>query len=256
MEDLLWNYPDKFFNETLAQFQRQPTSEVGRADIVFKDRLNRLLVVELKKGKLQRGAIDQLLDYFGMLKRQFPDTPVELMVVANTIPEERQLACDKHDIGCLEISDKKFRDVAAEVGYEFASEHSLPTEPATAVQVDSIGQTSRSRAPFKRKKAWGYWTEKGRNYFIAFVNAKGNCSLRTFDSDGDFLKREYGDGDYQVAFEGHYKNARPLTLTRQPNLEHCSRTGLPDWVLAEFRAQLPEPEAAPRPAERKAGAPS
>src|SRR5690348_13344831 len=117
MEDLLWNYPDKFLNEPLTPFRRQPTSEIGRADVVFKDRLDRLLVIEIKKGKLERGAIDQLLDYFGMLKKDFPDVPVELMVVANRIPEERQLACTRHDIVCVEIPEKKFRDVAAEVGY-------------------------------------------------------------------------------------------------------------------------------------------
>jgi hypothetical protein len=45
MEDLLWTFPDKFLNEPLTQFRRQPVSQVGRADLVFKDRLGRLLVL-------------------------------------------------------------------------------------------------------------------------------------------------------------------------------------------------------------------
>ena len=125
MEDLLWNHPDKLLNERFTQFKRQPSSHVGRADLIFKDRLDRLVVVEIKRGKLGRGAIEQLHDYFGMVKKEFPDEPVELMVVANSIPEERRLACEKLDIEWREISDKKFRDVAEEVGYEFESEKHL-----------------------------------------------------------------------------------------------------------------------------------
>ena len=126
MEDLLWKYPEKFLNETLAQFRRQQSSPVGRTDLVFEDRLGRILIIEMKKGKLQRGAIEQLHDYYGTLKKEFPDKSVELMVVANIIPDERRLACEKLDIECREISDKKFRDVAEEMGYVFESDGSSP----------------------------------------------------------------------------------------------------------------------------------
>ena len=125
MEDLLWDHPEKFLNESLKQFRRQPRSQVGRADLVFEDRRERLLIIELKKGKLGRGAVDQLHDYFGMMKKEFPQKPVELMVVANNIPEERRLACEKLDIEWREMSEKKFRDIASEVGYEFESERRL-----------------------------------------------------------------------------------------------------------------------------------
>ncbi len=122
MEDLLWSHPDKLLNEPLTPFRRQPRSGVGRVDLIFTDRLSRFLVVEVKKGKLPRGAIDQLHDYFGILKKEFPDKPVELAVVANSIPEERRLACEQYNVGWYEISEKRFRDVANEVGYEFESE--------------------------------------------------------------------------------------------------------------------------------------
>ncbi len=40
-------------------------------------------IIEVKRGNSPRGAIDQLLDYFGMMKLKFPEKPVEMMVVAN-----------------------------------------------------------------------------------------------------------------------------------------------------------------------------
>ena len=56
MEDLLWNHADKFLNEPLQQFRRQPRSSVGRADLVFTDRVGNILIIELKKGVLPRGG--------------------------------------------------------------------------------------------------------------------------------------------------------------------------------------------------------
>ena len=132
MEDLLWEHPDKFLHEPLTQFRRQQRSGVGRCDVIFEDRLGRLLVIELKRGRLERGAIDQLHDYFGMVKQEFPEKPVELMVVANLIPAERRLACEKYDIEPREISEKRFRDVAEEVGYCFASEQKAEMKAAGA----------------------------------------------------------------------------------------------------------------------------
>jgi RecB family endonuclease NucS len=125
MQELLWRCPEQFLNEPLKQFAWETSSSVGRADLVFEDRHGRLLIIEVKRGKLPRGAIDQLLDYFGMMKEKFPDKAVELMVVANAIPSERRLTCESRDIECREISEKRFRDVAAEVGYAFGSESAL-----------------------------------------------------------------------------------------------------------------------------------
>ena len=122
MEDLVWSYPDLLLNEPLTQHKRQQSSTVGRSDLIFRDKFGRLLVVELKKGVMPRGALSQIEDYFGAVKLQFPDTPVEKMAIANSIPQERKLACEQYNIECREIPERKFRDVAAQVGYIFRSE--------------------------------------------------------------------------------------------------------------------------------------
>lgn len=152
MEDLLWSHPEKFFHESLTQFSRQQRSSIGRSDVIFTDRLGRLLVVELKKGKLGRDAIGQIVDYFGMIKKQFPKKPVELMLVANAIPDERKLACEQYNIEPREIPEKKFRDVAEEVGYRFESENrdspdSVPIAPARARMVSLDARPSSNAQP-------------------------------------------------------------------------------------------------------------
>jgi hypothetical protein len=157
MEDLLWKYPDKFL-EPLKQFRRQPRSAVGRADLVFEDRLGRLLVVEIKRGQLKRGAIDQVHDYFGMIKIEFPHKPVEMMVIAQSIPPERKVALELYNIEYREISDKRFRDVAMEMGYSFESERgstaciSQRSDIVASESDCTETMASRSEDPLRRRR--------------------------------------------------------------------------------------------------------
>lgn len=116
-----WDSPGALLHESLKQFRRQLRSQVGIADLVLEDNVGRLLVVEVKKGKLPRGAINQLVDYLGMLKPKFALRAIELMVVANSIPQEPRIACEQYDIECREISEKRFRAVAKKVGYKVNS---------------------------------------------------------------------------------------------------------------------------------------
>jgi RecB family endonuclease NucS len=119
MQELLWRYPERFLNEPLQQFAWEFPSPIGRADLVFEDRHGRLLIIEVKRGKLPRGAIDRLLDYFGMIKLKFPEKPVEMMVVANVIPPERQLTCESREIECRSIYSAKLRRKSA-TPFEYA----------------------------------------------------------------------------------------------------------------------------------------
>jgi hypothetical protein len=136
MEDLLWEHSADLLGEHLEPFRRQHRSQVGRADLIFEDRFGGLLIIELKRGSLTREAIHQLFDYYGTMKAEFPDRPVDLMVVANHIPRERKLACETHDVNWKEISEKSFRDVARRFAYVFRSE--LPSISATEAAEDQV----------------------------------------------------------------------------------------------------------------------
>jgi Endonuclease NucS len=230
--------------------KRQPTSSVGRADLIFLDRIGRLLVIELKRDTLERGAVGQLVDYFGMLKSRFPDKSVELIIVANRIPPERRLACEQYHIEAIEIPQKTFRDVAEEVGYVFTSEANRPTsgdlgavrltERNTFADTVIANREDFALQTLTVEKGWYYWTSKqGRGYFLAFVNAKGSCSMRRFEADGGaFLGKEYKSGDYQTSFSEYVKSATGLHITCQPNLERDCKTRLPTFVLAELKQQI------------------
>jgi RecB family endonuclease NucS len=114
-EDLLWDLPERFLGEALRPFLRQDRTDVGRSDPIFEDRLDRLLIVEIKKD-VERAAVGQISDYFAALKRRFPLRSVELMLVANQIREERRVALERLGIECWPISEARFRAVAREAG--------------------------------------------------------------------------------------------------------------------------------------------
>ncbi|MGC9972753.1 MAG: hypothetical protein ABSE56_19395 [Bryobacteraceae bacterium] len=91
-----------------------------------------------------------------------------------------------------------------------------------------------------RNKAWFYRKdENGRGYFLAFVNAKGSCSIRTFDcEEGIFLGKHSQPGNYQDQFADVIAGATEVTVSSQPNLERDCKERLPGHLLAYFRKQL------------------
>jgi hypothetical protein len=247
MEDLLWQHPEKFLNEPLKQFERQPASAVGRADLVFEDRIGRLIVIELKRDTLERGAITQLVDYFGMLKGKYPGRAVELMVIASRIPPERRIACEQYDIEAREIPQKRFRDVAGEVGYTFKSESQTEqgAQAETRIERHNEGIVHApviGGLPAKVERAWYLVTiANGPRYFAAFVNARGSCSIRLFDTvEGRLRRREYKSGDFQDSFADYLQSAVPLHVSRKPNLERDCKVQLPTTMFAELSRQIPQ----------------
>jgi hypothetical protein len=93
---------------------------------------------------------------------------------------------------------------------------------------------------FGRNKAWFYHKdENGREYFLAFVNAKGSCSIRTFECEkGIFLGKHSQPGNYQDQFSDLIAGATEVTVSSQPNLERDCKERLPDHLLAYLRKQI------------------
>jgi hypothetical protein len=91
-----------------------------------------------------------------------------------------------------------------------------------------------------RNKAWFYRKDEGgREHFLAFVNAKGSCSIRTFDcGKGIFLGKHTRPGNYQDQFADLIAGATEVTVSSQPNLERDCKERLPDRLLEHLRKQI------------------
>jgi len=123
IEHLIAQYPKEFFpKEKFTLIDQQYTIQNRRIDVMFKDKYGRLIVLEIKRGILSREATGQILEYYGLLKSEFPGQPLELILCANTIPQERKLFLENYGIECKEINIRKLLNVAEKYGYAFSDD--------------------------------------------------------------------------------------------------------------------------------------
>ena len=120
LENLIAQHPDEFFpNSGFTLIGQQVKLGKCYADIIFEDRHKRKIIVEVKRGILSRDASGQVMEYYGLLKRQSPDSIVELILCANIIPPERKTFLETVGIECKELGINLINQIAAKVGYEF-----------------------------------------------------------------------------------------------------------------------------------------
>ncbi len=82
-------------------------------DILLEDRHGAKLIVELQKGTLDRNHTYKILDYYDEYKEKRPDEFIELMVIANRIPEERKKRLSSWGVSYREIPESDFLDRTA-----------------------------------------------------------------------------------------------------------------------------------------------
>jgi hypothetical protein len=123
IENLIARYPQDFFPKGDFKLLGQQV-RLGNcyADIIFTDKYDRKVIIEVKRGILSRDAAGQIIEYYGLLKLAEPDVIVELIVCANTIPHERKLFLENVGIECKELGLSLIQNVADKYNYKFLDE--------------------------------------------------------------------------------------------------------------------------------------
>jgi len=120
IENLIAQHPDEFFpNSGFKLIGQQVKLDRCFADLVFEDKYKRIIIVEVKRGILSRDASGQVMEYYGLLKRQSPNAIVELILCANIIPPERKTFLEAVGIECKELGINFINQIAEKVCYEF-----------------------------------------------------------------------------------------------------------------------------------------
>jgi len=142
IENLIATHPEEFFpKENFRLIGQQYTLDRRRLDILFEDKFNRLIIVEVKRGHLTREASGQIMEYYGLLKSADQKRIVELIVCANVIPAERRQFLETSGISCQEIGVQKISEVAAKHNYRFLDEKeriSTSDVPSTTPPIKTI----------------------------------------------------------------------------------------------------------------------
>jgi hypothetical protein len=120
IENLIAKYPDEFFPTSGFQLVGQQV-KLGRcfADIIFTDKFDRNVIVEVKRGILSRDASGQVMEYYGLLKNEEPESIVELILCANIIPTERKTFLETIGIECKELGINRLNEIASKYNYKY-----------------------------------------------------------------------------------------------------------------------------------------
>jgi hypothetical protein len=135
IEDLVAAFPEEFFDEPLRLKSRQPVIQGRRLDLLFEDGENRLLLLELKRGELDRQAVGQAGEYFGLLKTEYPDRDVRMGVLGTAILPELRRFLEAFGVEVFVVAPARLLEVARthgvdpEVGIDTGSGRT-PKEPA------------------------------------------------------------------------------------------------------------------------------
>jgi hypothetical protein len=143
IENLIALFPKDFFpKEELTLISQQHTVKKRRIDILFKDKYGRYIIVEVKRGILSREASGQIIEYYGLLKEQFPDKNIELILCANTIPYERKSFLENVGIECKEIPVSQIVNIAERYKYTFLDSKKYDSENINLTQIQPASSDS------------------------------------------------------------------------------------------------------------------
>lgn len=106
-EDIICKYPE-LIEDGLVFEGRQVCVDRKFIDIVFKDKNEQTLIIELKAGVGKRKDVAQLLDYAGYTIAS-DDKPVRIMLVANRIPGNFKYSFDYFGFEYKEITVQQLK---------------------------------------------------------------------------------------------------------------------------------------------------
>lgn len=112
MQDLLKNFPCELIEDGLTYVNREISTGNRRLDLVFKDKRERLLLVEAQIGSLDTKHIDRHIDFVEGFLESNPDVDLRLMYVANKIDPLRKSFLEKRGYEYLEVPTIKFIELA------------------------------------------------------------------------------------------------------------------------------------------------
>jgi RecB family endonuclease NucS len=109
MENAIISDPERYVGEEGLKLIAQQF-RIGKYifDLLFEDRHNGKLIVELQKGTLDREHTYKILDYYDEYKDSHPEEFIDLMVIANTIPPERKKRLSSFGVTFKEIPASDF----------------------------------------------------------------------------------------------------------------------------------------------------
>lgn len=255
MQDIIVKYPSEILGEEgLEYVKREAQTGNRRIDVLLKDRMNRIVLLEVQRGSLDTKHIDRHIDFVEGFIEHNPDIDIRLLFVANRIDPLRKQFLERRGYEYLEIPQSKFSELATKYNL-FTDEHILSTKttgPINSVELDSertayiSSSDAEKRNNFilyaKNKAAKYFWKrffdEIDKRYFVkaTFQAAEFGVHIHSanhFNSSGGKYSLMFTrSGAFQMndkAYKGQAWNG----LNRMKNW--CITPGTPDKFYSELK---------------------
>ncbi len=143
IENLIAMYPEEFFPKSgFKLIGQQEMLGKCRADLIFEDKYDRKIIVEVKRGILTREASGQILEYYGLLKEQIgDDKTIELILCANIIPQEKRTFLERVGIECKELGLVFIQEISKKYNYKFMDENETQIKKQEKEKEKKIGSS-------------------------------------------------------------------------------------------------------------------
>jgi hypothetical protein len=173
LENLIAEHPDDFFpDESFMLVSQQYAIDGRRIDILFTDKLNRKIIVEIKRGILTREASGQIAEYFGLLKSKNTGDFYEMILCANVIPKERRIFLEHIGIECKELGIAYISELAKRYNYVF-----LDDRQSTVTIENPSNQLPQTIIPDKNEQDVSVWIFQGNPQRYDVLNALSDTEI-------------------------------------------------------------------------------
>jgi hypothetical protein len=109
MEEAVANCPDLFIEPGLTLVRRQVFINGRRPDVLFTDGLDRHLLVEIQRGRLDEDHLQRHCYYFYDYRQKYPATHPRLMFIANRLVPQHKDFLGHHGYEYREIPELEFQ---------------------------------------------------------------------------------------------------------------------------------------------------
>ena len=234
MEDLISSYPAEFFPRKELTFVNRQGSfpGVGRYDLLFSDRFENEIVMELKRVPVKASDAEQLVKYQEALIAS-GHRNVMLWIVAPTIPKQTQDFFDRYGIEHSVIHEAEFRQVAAKHSYTFESDSapstarhetqpSAKTHGPEAASTFSFVHAANGKTTVNEAEFLGRCDEHGKWFFSTLFESQRSRATKTkitWDHESGFSLQFYFPRIGFVPFVWGFPASNPDGRGRKQRLE-------------------------------------
>ena len=249
MQDIIIKYPSEILGEEgLKYVEREIQTGNRRIDILLKDRMERIVLLEVQRGSLDTKHIDRHIDFVEGFIEHKPDTDIRLLFVANRIDPLRKQFLERRGYEYLEIPESKFSDLAKKYKFNSVEHISLPEskvlendQPKNFLPTDSE-KREKLILYAKSKAAKHFWKrffeEIDKRYFVKATFQVSEFgvhihSIKHFDSSGGKYSLMFTRSGAFEMNDKSYKGQDWNGLNRMKNW--CVTVGLPERFYLELK---------------------